>query len=128
MALEYNANEPIELLMKCSSDVTAITVRQAGDGDTRFIPDTPVADFEKNADGWYVIKLSADEVIPTISPCYAIGVTVRLPNDNRMNCYVAIKDMKINDEAVDFLDYVDEDSFISAYVTSPDALDVTIVE
>jgi hypothetical protein len=45
-----------------------------------------------------------------------------------MNCYVAIKDMKINDEAVDFLDYVDEDSFISAYVTSPDALDVTIVE
>jgi len=128
MALQYNANEPIELKMYCSEDVTAITVRQAGDGDQRFIPDTSVYEFETDEDGWYIIKLTADQVIPTISPCFAMGITVRLPDDNRMNCYVAIKDMKINGEAVDFLDYEDDDSFVSAYVTSPDALDFTIVE
>lgn len=129
MALDYNEFEPIELLMYCSDEVTAVTIRQAGDGDQRFIPDTPIDNFETTDDGWLIIKLSAEEVIPTISPCHALGVTVRLPDANRMNCYVAIKDMKINDEDVDFLQYEgEEDSFITAYVTSPDALDVTIVE
>ena len=127
MSIQYNAGEPIDMLMYCSEDVTAITVRQAGDGDQRFIPDTPIDDFERTEDGWVIIHLSAEEVIPTLSPCFALGITVRLPDANRMNCYVAIKDMKLNDVDVDFLEY-EGDDFIGAYVTSPDALDVTIVE
>ncbi len=129
MAVEYNANEPIELLMYCSDEITAVTIRQAGGDNTRFISDIPVDDFEKTEDGWLIVKLTEDQVIPNVSPCFALGITLRVPDTERNNCYVAIKDMKINGSDVDFLEYAgQEDSFINAYYTSPDALDITIVE
>lgn len=129
MAVEYNEHEPIELLMYCSKEITAVTIRQAGGDNTRFLNDIPVDSFEKTDDGWLIVKIPADMVIPNVSPCFSLGITLRLPDTDRMNCYVGIKDMKINDADVDFLDYEEEvDSFITAYYTSPDALDVTIIE
>lgn len=129
MAVEYNEHEPIELLMYCSKEITAVTIRQAGGDNTRFISDIPVDDFEKTEDGWLIVKLTEEQVIPNVSPCFSLGITLRVPNTERNNCYVAIKDMKINEADVDFLEYEEElDSFITAYYTSPNNLDVTIIE
>ena len=127
LALKFNEDEPIEMLMKVCDDITTITIRD-GSANTEFITKVPVDEFEKTDDGWLIIKIPAEKVIPAVSPCLSLGITTYLPDDTRANCFVAIKDMKINDEAVDFLEYADEDSFVSTYYTSPDALDVTIVE
>ncbi len=129
MALEYNAGEPIEFLLKCSPDVTGVEAREGGNGDTFFIPkNTPLSNWEKNADGWYIISIPAEDVIPVGEPAGSLGITARLPNTDRASCYIAIKDMKINDVLIDFTDYIDDEDFISAYATSPEELDVRIVE
>ena len=129
MAIEYNAGEPIEFLLKCSSDITGVEVREGGNGDTFFIPkNTPLTNWQKNADGWYIISIPAEDVIPAGEPAGSLGITARLPNTNRASCYIAIKDMKINNVPVDFTEYIEDEEFISPYVTSPEELDVRIIE
>ena len=129
MAIEYNAGEPIEFLLKCSDDITGVEVREGGNGDTFFIPkNTPLTNWEKNDDGWYIISIPAADVIPVGEPAESLGVTARLPNANRASCYIAIKNMKINDVLIDFTEYIEDEEFISPYVTSPEELDVRIIE
>ena len=130
MAINYSAGEPIEFKLKCSDDITGIEAREGGNGDTFFIPKyTELSVWEKDEDGWYIIVIPAESVVPVADPCFSMGITARLPDANRANCYVAIKDMKINDVPVDFTVYVgNETSLISDYVTSPNNLDVYIEE
>ena len=130
MSVNYNAGEPIEFKLKCTDDVTGIEAREGGNGDTFFIPKgTSIDVWEKDEDGWYIITIPGESVVPVADPCFSLGITARLPNTNRPNCYVAIKDMKINNVPVDFTDYIDiETSLISDYVTSPNNLDVYIEE
>ena len=129
MAIDYNAGEPIEFLLKCSGDITGVEVREGGNGDTFFIPkNTPISNWEKNSEGWYVISIPADKVTPAGAASASLGITTRLPDTNRDKCFVAIKDMKINNELVDFTDYSENTGFISAYSKSPDKLNVVINE
>ena len=132
MAVSYSAGEPIEFKLKCSDDITGIEIREVGNGDTFFIPkETPLSNWEKDSDGWYIITVPGEKVIPVAEPCMVLGVTARVPADSptRAVCYVAFKDMKINNVPVDFTQYVgNELSFISPYSSSPSDLDVYIEE
>ena len=130
MAVTYNAGETIAFKLKCTDDVTGVEAREGGNGDTFFIPKyTALSEWEQDDDGWYIILIPAEDVVPVADPCFSLGITARLPNDNRSNCYVAIKEMKINDVLVDFTTYIgDETSLISDYVTSPNNLDIYIEE
>lgn len=132
MAVSYNAGEPIEFKLKCSDDITGIEIREVGNGDTFFIPkETPLSNWEKDSDGWYIISVSGSSVVPVAEPCLVLGVTARVPADSptRAFCYVAFKDMRINNVPVDFTLYAgSEGSFISSYSSSPSDLDVYIEE
>lgn len=129
LAIEYNPGEPIEFLLKCSDAITGVEAREGGNGDTFFIPkNTPITEWEKNAEGWYIISIPGENVVPIAEPCYSLGITTRLPNDSRSDCFVEIKNLKINDVLVDFTDYIDDEDFVGSYVTCPDALDVKIGE
>ena len=130
MTINYNAGEPIEFKLKCTDDVTGIEVREGGNGDTFFIPKgTSIDVWEKDEDGWYIISIKGEDVVPVANPCFSLGITARLPDANRALCYVAIKDMKINNVPVDFTTYAgNEASFIVDYVTSPNQLDIYIEE
>ena len=130
MSITYAAGEPIEFKLKCSDDVTGVEAREGGNGDTFFIPKyTELSVWEQDDDGWYIISIPGESVVPVADPCLAMGITARLPDTNRSECYIAIKDMKINDVPVDFTVYIDDEtSLISDYVTSPNNLDVYIEE
>lgn len=132
MSVSYNAGEPIEFKLKCSDDITGIEIREVGNGDTFFIPkETPLSNWAKDSDGWYIISVPGSSVVPVAEPCLVLGVTARVPSDSptRAFCYVAFKDMKINNVPVDFTLYAgSEDSFISSYSSSPSNLDVYIEE
>lgn len=132
MSVSYSAGEPIEFKLKCSDDITGIEIREVGNGDTFFIPkETPLSNWEKDSDGWYIISVPGSSVVPVAEPCLVLGVTARVPSDSptRAFCYVAFKDMKINSVPVDFTLYAgSEDSFISSYSSSPSNLDVYIEE
>lgn len=130
MTVNYSAGEPIEFKLKCTDDVTGIEVREGGNGDTFFIPKyTALSVWEKDEDGWYIISIPAESVVPVSDPCFSLGITARLPDANRALCYVAIKDMKINNVPVDFTTFIgNEASFIVDYVTSPNQLDIYIEE
>ncbi len=130
MAVNYSVGDTIAFKLKCSDDITGVEAREGGNGDTFFIPQyTALNTWEQDDDGWYIISIPAESVVPVADPCLSLGITARLPNDNRSECYVAIKDMKISDVLVDFTEYVGEEtSLISAYVTSPNNLDVYIEE
>ena len=132
MAVSYNAGEPIEFKIKCSDDITGIEIREVGNGDTFFIPkETPLSNWEKDSDGWYIISVPGESVVPVAEPCLVLGVTARVPADSatRAFCYVAFKDMKINNVPVDFTTFVgNELALISSYSSSPSDLDVYIEE
>ncbi len=129
MDIEYNANEPISFKAKFTEDITVLEVREGGNGDTFFIPKgTSIDNWEQDDDGWYIISIEGSSVTPANDTANSLGITTRLPDDDRSICYVAIKDMKINNVPVDFKEYIDDDSFISSYVTSPNELDVLFVE
>ena len=128
IAVEYNELEPISFYVKCSDDVTVLDVREGGNGDTYYIKNIPIADHEKTADGWYIISIPADKVTPAGETADSLGITARITNDKRDNCFVEIRNLRFNDVAVDFLEHVDDNSFVSAYATSPDKLDVSIIE
>ena len=50
----------------------------------------------------------------------------RLPDEKRSICYVAIKKMKINNVPVNFADYQTDDTFITAYYSGPENLDIEV--
>ena len=128
MTVSYSIGEPIEFKLKCTDDVTGIEVREGGNGDTFFIPKgTSISVWDKDEDGWYIISIPGESVVPVADPCFSLGITARLPDANRAICYVAIKDMKINNVPVDFTKYVgNETSLVEDYVTSPNQLDIYI--
>ena len=132
LSVPYNAGQPIEFLAKFSEDITKITVRQGEGDNTRFLDDALVSTLETK-DGWYVISIPGSSVTPMdnevpVESWLKLGITVRVPDDTRANCWVAIKDMKINNVPVDFTTWDLEDDYIVSYYSVPDNLDIKIVK
>ena len=127
MAVEYSGGEAIEFRMRCSDAVTKLDVREAGNGDLVFGSVIIDGSTEKDSDGWYIISIPADSVTPVADPCYGLGLTARLPNEARANCFVAIRNMKIGDEAIDFSAYIgEEDALVGSFYGVPDNLNIEI--
>lgn len=128
MAVSYESRVSIEFKLKCSEDITGVEVREGGNGDTFFVPKgTALSKWDRDDDGWYIISIPEESVTPAGQTSTSLGITARLPNTNRSNCFVEIKNLKIDDELFDFTDYIGRTSeLISAYATSPDNLDVSI--
>ena len=133
LALVYNAGQPISFLAKFSEDITAITVRQGGGDNTRFISDLPIASFDTDADGWSIITIPGSSVTPMdtqvpVESWINLGITLRAPDTTREYSWVGIKGLSINEVPVDFTTWDLEDDYIIPYYTSPDKLDIKIVK
>ncbi len=114
--------QAITFLAKFTENASTLTVRK-GDGDyARFISDTSVESFEKDANGWYIVEVPAADVVAASS----IGFTLYVDAGTWASSFIAIKNLTIGGENVDITS-LDEDADIMPFVSAPDELDVLIV-
>lgn len=120
---EFNAEESIEFLAKFSEDITAITVRQGGGDNIKFLNSAAIEDLEQNADGWYIVTVDAESVVPTDGGVAAdswigLGITLTVSDTTRATCSISIKDLKLNGVGIDFSEY-DAEEYVQNYYDSP---------
>lgn len=128
----FNANEQIDLYAKFSSDITSVAVRQGGGDNTKFKVNgndaQNLSDLERDENGWYIISIPAASVTPTSSgelqtSWLGMGITAYTNAQERTNCYIALKGLKLNGEYYDITDW-DEETCAQVYYTSPSVLDI----
>ena len=125
IAVEYSEGDNIEFHMKCSEAVTKLDVREGGANNTVFESFVIDEDTEKDSDGWYKISVSSDKVSPDEGQY--LGLTARLPDEARDNCFVAIRNLKIGNQAIDFSAFIgEEDALVDVYYDRPDKLNIKI--
>ena len=134
--VQFNANEAIALYAKFSDDVTEVAVRQAGGGNVKFKVNgseyLQLTDLETDEEGWYIISIPAESVVPTATSGGAavdvwtgLGISVHLPDETKNNCFVAFKGLKLGDEYFDVNDW-DEEDCAQPYYNKPSELDITL--
>ena len=89
-----------------------------------------MTDYEQDEDGWYIISIPAASVLPAdggvaVTEWIGLGITAYTAAEERANCFIAIKGLKLNGEYFDITDW-DEEDCAQPYYTSPDKLDVTL--
>ena len=128
----FNANEQIDLYAKFSSDITSVAVRQGGGDNTKFKVNgndaQNLSDLERDENGWYIISIPAASVTPTSSEelqtsWLGLGITAYTNAQERTNCYIALKGLKLNGEYYDITNW-DEDTCAQVYYTSPSVLEI----
>ena len=136
----FNAEEQIDLYAKFSTDITSVAVRQGGGDNAKFqvngSDDQALSSLERDKDGWYIISIPAASVKPTTgadktnnipgtiaSPWTGLGITAYTKANDRTNCYVALKGLKLDGQYFDITEW-DENTCVQVYYTSPSALEV----
>ena len=136
MSIEIEAGKEVGFLAKFSDDITKITPRQGEGKNYKWMTDVPLSEIEQDDDGWYIIVVPAEKVIlqdslgTAVEKSTKMALSVAVSDDTRANCWVAIKDLYVNDEEeIDFSDWIGhETEYVEPWVTSPEALTVTVTE
>lgn len=111
----------IEFLMKVSSDVTKVDVRDGSDNPSYPIwGSATISSLSADDDGWYSVKVTAT------STCDKIGFTVRIPTQNP-DIYISIKNLKIDGDLIDFADWTPAVA-VEPFLGVPSKIDVTYTE
>ena len=139
----FNANESIELYVKCSEVFDRIAIRQGGGDNTKFkvegVEKLPLADFDKTEDGWYIVSIPAESVTPTSGATQTtpgvlqtswlgLGVTFYAPEDSDVRalpCWAALRGLKLGEDYFDITEW-DEEDCVQVYYSSPAAFDITL--
>ena len=135
---EFYAGESIEIVLKLSDNITSITPRKAGDGDTKWIGElslySPSQYLTKDDDGWYVITIPENLVTlglvgsdPVPGDSWdQIGISTNISSEEtRPNTYIAIKEIRLNGEKVAFSPDPD---YVLTWDSKPNGLSVTITQ
>ena len=135
--VSFNANESIDLYVKCSEVLDRIAIRQGGGDNTKFkvneVEKLPLAEFEKDEDGWYIVSIPAESVTPLSggeaqTSWVGLGVTFYAPDDSDVRalpCWAALKGLKLGEDYFDITEW-DEEDCVQVYYNSPAAFDITL--
>ena len=135
--VSFNANESIDLYVKCSEVFDRIAIRQGGGDNTKFkvneVEKLPLAEFEKDEDGWYIVSIHAESVTPLSggeaqTSWVGLGVTFYAPDDSDVRalpCWAALKGLKLGEDYFDITEW-DEEDCVQVYYNSPAAFDITL--
>ena len=135
--VSFNANESIDLYVKCSEVFDRIAIRQGGGDNTKFkvneVEKLPLSEFEKDEDGWYIVSIPAESVTPLSggeaqTSWVGLGVTFYAPDDSDVRalpCWAALKGLKLGEEYFDIAEW-DEEDCVQVYYNSPSAFDITL--
>ena len=133
----FNANEAIELYVKCSDVFDRIAIRQGGGDNTKFkvegVEKLPLSEFAKTEDGWYIVSIPAESVTPLSGGAaqtswLGLGVTFYAPDDSDVRplpCWAALRGLKLGDDYFDITEW-DEADCVQVYYSSPAAFDITL--
>ena len=141
--VEFNANESIDLYLKCSNAFEKVAIRQAGGKNTKFLIGgkdyVPLADLQKDENGWYIVSVPASSVTPqdsggnALESWTSLGITLYVPDPDisgksawEYPCYVAIKGLALNGEFFDVAEWENTETSVSSFYSSPNALDVVL--
>lgn len=138
----FNANESIDLYLKCANAFDKVSIRQAGGDNTKFLIGgkdyVPLSDLQKDENGWYIVSVPAASVTPTSSSASqstwtGLGITLYVPDPKTTGksaweypCYVAIKGLKLNGTYFDVADWENTEDSVQQFYKSPLELDVTL--
>ena len=135
--VSFNANESIDLYVKCSEVFDRIAIRQGGGDNTKFkvneVEKLPLSEFEKDEDGWYIVSIPAESVTPLSggkpqTSWVGLGVTFYAPDDSDVRalpCWAALRGLKLGEEYFDITEW-DEEDCVQVYYSSPSAFDITL--
>ena len=135
--VSFNANDSIDLYVKCSEVFDRIAIRQGGGDNTKFkvneVEKLPLSEFEKDGDGWYIVSIPAESVTPLSGGAaqtswVGLGVTFYAPDDSDVRtlpCWAALKGLKLGEEYFDITEW-DEEDCVQVYYNSPSAFDITL--
>ena len=135
--VQFNANEAIALYIKCSDAFETVAIRQGGGDNTKFkvegVEKLPLAELEKDEDGWYIVNIPAESVTPLSggeaqTSWIGLGVTFYGPDGadaTKLACWAAIKGLKLGDEYFDITEW-DEEDCVQNYYDSPSDFKITL--
>ena len=116
-----NKSQSIEFLAKFSSEVTAITVRNADTVSEKWLSSAGFDELKAMDDGWYKVEVDENDVLTNSS---GLAMTLAVSAQTQ-DIFISIKNLRIDGKLIDFSSY-NEENCVDAFYSTPNLVSAEI--